>query len=118
ERSRSHVMQQVLALYHAVQAQKIAVEKAELEAARVNQLRGKGAVGQEEFDRARSDLIAARAKLDDLQAQLDHLAGKPAADRHRAVVDRAVLWLAAQRRWDAQTQWSADALADYLAATQ
>jgi len=91
ERARAQVMQQVLSLHYAIEAQKIAMVRAESEIARLNRLVGRGAASKEDLDKARSDLIAAKAKLSELQAQLNHMVGKE--DAHKAAVDRVHLRL-------------------------
>lgn len=94
ERARSQVMQQVLSLHYAIEAQKIAVVRVESELARLNRLAGTGVgvVSKEEVGKARSDLIAAKAKLSELQAQLNHLVGKK-EDAHRAGAVLGLWWL-------------------------
>src|SRR3954451_14768527 len=76
ERARSLVTQQVLSLHHGIEAQKILVEKARFEMDRVAQLVKTGAITQAELGKARSDLIAAEAKLAELQGQVNHLIGR------------------------------------------
>jgi hypothetical protein len=97
ERARSQVMQQVLSLHYAIEAQKIAVDRAKLEDERVTALRARGALSPEEFNKARGDVIAAKAKLSELQVQLEHLIGKPKQDAHRTATEHALRWLARQQ---------------------
>ncbi len=99
ERARSLVMQQVLSLHHAIQAQKIEVEKAQIEIRRVEQLAEVKAGTRAELDKARSDLIANKAKLEELQAQMDHLIGKGKADS-RTQAESGLRWLAAAQALD------------------
>jgi len=76
ERARSLVTQQVLSLHHGIEAQKIVVEKARLEMDRVAESVRKAITPQAELGKARSDVIAAEAKLAELQGQVNHLIGK------------------------------------------
>jgi hypothetical protein len=98
ERARSQVMQQVLSLHYAIEAQKIAVDRAEIEWKRASDLFNRKQASQEEFAAARAALVTAKAKLSELQAQVDHLVGKPKQDAHHADVAHAIRWLALQRQ--------------------
>jgi hypothetical protein len=98
ERARSQVMQQVLSLHYAIEAQKIAVDRANLEFQRIEVLSKKGQGSLQELNQVRGDLITAKAKLSELQAQVDHLIGKPKPDVHHADVASALRWLALQQQ--------------------
>ena len=81
EQARSQVMQKVLAQYYAIQSQKVAVEKAELELARLQPLEKGGSVPVGTVEAARANIVTAKAKLAELQSQAEQLIGKaPAAD--------------------------------------
>jgi hypothetical protein len=98
ERARSLVLQQILSLHYAIQAQKIAVDRAQENATHLEKLSAKGGgfVTKGEVEKGRTDLIAAKAKLSELQAQMDHLTGKAAEDQRKAAA-RALSWLALQQ---------------------
>jgi hypothetical protein len=78
EQARGQVMQKVLALYHAIQAQKATADRAAAELARLEALHKSGSVQSDLRDAARANLVAAQAKLAELQAQADQLTGKTA----------------------------------------
>jgi hypothetical protein len=111
EQARSQVMQKVLAQYYAIQSQKVAVEKAELELARLQPLEKGGSVPAGTVEAARANIVTAKAKLAELQAQSEQLIGKaPALDlknvwRYSVLVDdlahdrdkeRVTAWLLSQ----------------------
>jgi hypothetical protein len=79
EQARLLVSQKVIAHYHAIQAQKLAVETSELQIARINRLRQNGAISAEEVMTAQRTLAAEKAKLAELEAQTPLLIGKLAA---------------------------------------
>ena len=72
EQARSLVMQKVLAQYHAIQAAKITVEKAEIDVTRLQEAAAKGGASARELDAARSALIAARAAIGQHGGQETH----------------------------------------------
>jgi len=100
ERTRSLVTQQVLSLHHGIEAQKIVVEKARLEMERVAELVKKAVVPQAELGKARSDVIAAEAKLAELQGQVNHMLGRDRTQTKQKVLN---VWLESEgvsQPWD------------------
>jgi len=87
ERARSLVTQQVLSLHHGIEAQKLLIQKARFEMVRVAEAVRTKAATQAELDKARSDVIAAEAKLAELQGQADHLLGKARTGTRQKALD-------------------------------
>jgi hypothetical protein len=91
ERARSLVTQQVLSLHHAIEAQKIVVAKARDELDYLARMQKKGLVPESNLSKARSDLIAAEAKLAELQGQVNHLLGRDRTTQTRQQAADALL---------------------------
>jgi hypothetical protein len=115
EQARSLVMQKVLAQYYAIQSQKVAVEKAELELARLQPLEKSGSVPVGTVEAARANIVTAKAKLTELQAQAEQLIGKaPTAFKNlwRSSVLQDDLYLLDKDR-ERDTAWLLRQLASY-----
>jgi hypothetical protein len=110
-RARSQVMQQVLSLHYAIQAQKLVVDRLEIA---YQSTKDPKHASREEFEKIRGDRIAAKAKLSELQAQVDHLVGKPKQDAHQTSVAQALRWLALQQRGAAFVDLDNDGIVDLL----
>jgi hypothetical protein len=125
-RTRLQVMQKVVALQHAIDVQKVAVEAAAADFARLDKLKKMGgALTAEELTKAQQALVGARAKLAEVEAQLPFLLGKqPLAGKAGKIEEVAfspdgrVLYSksieGAIRVWDASSGKELSPLHDYV----
>jgi hypothetical protein len=78
EQSRLLVSQKVIAHYHAIQAQKLAVQSSEIQMVRLERMAELKSVSAEEVLVARQAHAAAKGKLAELEAETPLLIGRPA----------------------------------------
>jgi hypothetical protein len=76
-RTRLQVTQRVIALHHALEAEKAKVDNADKELKRLQALAQSKAVAPREMDLARFRLTQAKAKLAEVEAEMPYLFGKP-----------------------------------------
>jgi len=112
-RTRLQVLQKVVALHHALEAQRALVQSLELDYRRVAELTRQGAVGTTQIVEAQQKLAAAKAKLAEVEAEMPYLSGRLTAthaERIRSLAfspDGKALWTESAEKgirvWDVET---------------
>ena len=78
-RARLRVMQKIIALHHALQAQQATVERDQSKVRRLTDLVRQGAQQTSVLEEAKQELAQAESKLSELESELPYLLGKQAA---------------------------------------
>ncbi|HZY91098.1 MAG TPA: hypothetical protein VFE78_40115 [Gemmataceae bacterium] len=78
-RARLRVMQKIIALHHALQAQQATVERDQSKVRRLTDLVRKGAQQTSVLEEAKQELAQAESKLSELESELPYLLGKRSA---------------------------------------
>ena len=120
-KTRLEVTQKVATLYAAIESARQGLANAEADLERLNALRAKGVVGQEDLGRVRLQVATAKAELAKLQAEAAYLLGKAPGEKEKTTstdkqVEAGLRWLAAIQL--AQGQDEAARVAALLALAQ
>src|SRR6516165_2271150 len=99
-KTRLEVTQKVATLYAAIESARQGLANAEADLERLNALRAKGVVGQEDLGRVRLQVATAKAELAKLQAEAAYLLGKAPGEKEKTAstdkqVEAGLRWLAA-----------------------
>jgi hypothetical protein len=95
-RARLRVMQKIIGLHHALQAQQAAVERDQAKVKRLSGLVRQGAQQTAVLEEAKQELAQAEAKLSELESELPYLLGKRSASLAEETV-RSEVQIGSQR---------------------